>query len=253
MKIVVRQVGEIRPVSTDRICGADRLRNAHVRWMKRSEERIEHEHFCPDEELDHLVSYDFRVRYVRQGSNAVTENLDRSVRHREWKDLNAGDLRWFPVAKGNRATLRLRGPGERAYRIIEDVGKAARKALESVCRTIHLERCVASARDCTNVVEAVRVVGVIVRIQDSVDSIDSGRNELKAKLGRRVDEKPRPLVGFDDRANAVALVSRIGRMTDRAATANLRDTKTRSGAEERQLHSAAPVAAVTRFPLSAGS
>ena len=253
MKIVVRQVREVRALRTDSVCGANGFRDAHVCRMERSEQRIEHEDLRTDEKLDHFVGNYFCVGYVGQGTNTISKDLYRSVGDGEWKHFDAGDLRWFPVAKGNRAPLRLRCSGKRSNRIVEDVGKAACEPLQCVRWTVHLERRVPSARNRADVVEAVRVVGVIMRVEYSVDAIDSCGDELKAKLRGRVDEKSRAFVCFDKRANSVTLVSRIGRVTDSAAAADLRNTKTRSGAEERQLHASAPKATVTRFPLSKGS
>ena len=100
------------------------------------------------------------------------------------------------------------------------------------------ERRVAPHGDRAEVVDAVRVVGVIVREQHRVDAVDAGGDELQPQLRRRVDQQPRAAVRLDDRADARALVARIGRTAHRAAAADLRDAEARAGAEEGELHAA---------------
>jgi hypothetical protein len=53
------------------------------------------------------------------------------------------------------------------------------------------------------------MICVIVRIDHSVDSVDSIRDELKSQLGRRVDQQSRATVRLDNSADAIPLVSRI--------------------------------------------
>jgi hypothetical protein len=86
-----------------------------------------------------------------------------------------------------------------------------------------------------DVVEAVRVIGVVVCEEHGVDVGDPGGDQLQPQLRRRINEQPRPLV-LDHGADPRALVARIGGTAHRAAAADLRNAETRAGAEEGQLH-----------------
>ena len=63
-----------------------------------------------------------------------------------------------------------------------------RQPLERIGRTVHLERHVAAPRDRANVVEPVRMIRVIVSVEDCIDAIYACRNQLKPELRRCIDE-----------------------------------------------------------------
>jgi len=54
-----------------------------------------------------------------------------------------------------------------------------------------------------------RMIRVIVRIDHGIDPVDSIRDELKAKLGRRIDEQSCTAVGFYNCTHPIALVARV--------------------------------------------
>jgi len=56
----------------------------------------------------------------------------------------------------------------------------------------------------------VHVIGVIVREQNRIDTIDSRGDELEPELRWRVDENPRSSVGLYQRADPGSLVPRVG-------------------------------------------
>jgi hypothetical protein len=252
VKVVMREVSQIRALRSDCVRSANSFGNTHVSWMKRAEERVEHENFRSFKQINHIVGNRFRVSYVREASNAIPEYLNRSVWNRKRQHVDARNLGSFPVAKGNRAAFGFGCSWQSADGIVEDVGKPVSQPLEGISGAVHLQRRVTTAGDCAYVVQSVCMIGVIVRVQDGIDTIYSRGNELKPELRRRIDQKPRAFHGFHDRTNPVALVAWIRRVTYGASASNLRDAKTRSGAEESELHADTPKPAVTRFPLSRG-
>ena len=52
------------------------------------------------------------------------------------------------------------------------------------------------------VIDAVNVIGVLVREKHRVDIVDGRRHELQAQLGRGIDQQPGTVTGFDERAAA---------------------------------------------------
>jgi len=91
-------------------------------------------------------------------------------------------------------------------------------------------------RDRAQVIDAVRVIGVLMGERDRIHAVDARRDQLQSQLGRRVYEQPRAPVALDYGADARSFVTRVGRPADLAVTTDLRHTKARSGAEKGQLH-----------------
>jgi hypothetical protein len=54
------------------------------------------------------------------------------------------------------------------------------------------------------------VIGVVVREQDRIDTIDSCRDELQSELWWRIDENSRFSIGLYERADPCSLVPRVG-------------------------------------------
>jgi hypothetical protein len=60
-----------------------------------------------------------------------------------------------------------------------------------------------------DVVNAVHVIGVVVREEDRIDTIDSRRDELQSELRWRIDENSRFSIALNERADPGSLVPRI--------------------------------------------
>ena len=84
------------------------------------------------------------------------------------------------------------------------------------------------------IIEPENVVGVSVCEDSGVRQIDAFADQLKSQLRWRVNQKCAFRSLASDPA-ACAMVSRIGRVTDLAMTANHRDTNAGSGPQEYQV------------------
>ena len=77
------------------------------------------------------------------------------------------------------------------------------------------------------VIDAVSMVGMLVGVEDAVEPIDLGVEELLAQVGRRVDQHPRePAVAaapLDEQRRAPAAVLRIVRIAHAPAQRRPRD------------------------------
>ena len=83
-----------------------------------------------------------------------------------------------------------------------------------------------------------RMIGVVVREEHSIDPVDTGGNQLQPQLRRGVDEYAGAALGLHQRTHPGALVARISRPADRAPAPKLRNAKARSGSEEGQFQRA---------------
>ena len=91
-------------------------------------------------------------------------------------------------------------------------------------------------RERANIVDSVRMIGMIVRVQHCVDPIDSGCYELHPQLGRRVDEEMCIILCLDERADSRSFVTGIGRPANGTAASHLRNAEARARPEECQSH-----------------
>ena len=131
------------------------------------------------------------------------------------------------LARGNRmsSTFGLAGTGKRFDPAVEDVLEALREPLHRVGRSVHVDRRVGSVRKRANIIDPVDVIRVIVRENNRVDAAHTGGDELKTKLGRRIDEDVRAAVRFDQGADSGTLVPGICRSAHLALTSDLGDAK----------------------------
>ena len=81
-----------------------------------------------------------------------------------------------------------------------------------------------------------RMVGVLVRVEDGVNAVDPRGDQLTPEFGWGVDQQADAAVRFDHGADTRAPVARIGRAADRAVASDLRHPEARSGPQERELH-----------------
>ena len=75
-----------------------------------------------------------------------------------------------------------------------------------------------------------RVIGVVVREEHSVDAVNAPCDQLQPQLGGRVDEYSRTTVRLDESADARSLIARIRRTAHRTSTTEHGDAKARAGA-----------------------
>ena len=79
------------------------------------------------------------------------------------------------------------------------------------------------------------MVRMIMGEQDGIHTIDTGGDELNPELRRRIDQKPRAVVRFDDGTDPGAGIARVWRPAYSAVAADLRNPETRSRPEEGEL------------------
>jgi hypothetical protein len=128
-----------------------------------------------------------------------------------------GDRRYIHVsdAKGlacrNRVSppFGLARPGKRTNRVVEDICEAVHHSRDRIWRPIHVDRSIALVRQRANVVNTMDVVRVIVGEENRIHSACARRDELKSKLGRRIDEDVRTSIRFDQSSNAGPLVAGV--------------------------------------------
>jgi hypothetical protein len=158
------------------------------------------------------------------------------VRNGDGGDVHPAELHRLTVLEWPRLSFRLRCPGKGANGVVENVRKPSRETIERFASPVDGKRSTAAHGDGAQIVDPVRVVGVIVGVKHRIDPVHVGRDELHAQLRRRIDEEPRPIVRLDERAYARAPVARIGRAAHLAVTPELRHPKAGAGAEKGELH-----------------
>jgi hypothetical protein len=144
--------------------------------------------------------------------------------------------------------LGLRAPRRRRA-VVEDVAELVLDGAHRRRRAVHRQLPASPLAHGAQVVDAVGVVGVVVRVQHGVQPVDPVRDELDAQLGRRVDQEPRAGVGLDHRADARAPVARVGGAAHPAVAADDGNAERRAGAEEGELHDRARRRVTGRSPL----
>src|SRR6185503_18061808 len=94
VKVVVRQMREIRPLGPDVARSGDRFRNAQMRWMLRPEECVDHQYASSPQERDRVRRERLCVGYIGQRSNPVCKDCDSAVwnGHRHDVDISDAEL-----------------------------------------------------------------------------------------------------------------------------------------------------------------
>jgi hypothetical protein len=205
-------VGEVREpglACADLLCHLDGLRDAEMSRMGFAKERVDYQNGYATKCAQRFVRQLLGVGYVSQVSNPVAVNRDRTVRNRDRHHLDIPNGEALAGAHVMRPALRLARARQRLDRRVEDVGESFGQSLHRVGRTIHVDRRVTTIRKRADIIDAVDMIGVIVREQNCVDSTNIGGDELKTQLGRRVDEDVRSTVCPDQRAHAGTLVPRV--------------------------------------------
>jgi hypothetical protein len=82
-----------------------------------------------------------------------------------------------------------------------------------------------------------RVVCVVVREENRIDTIDTRGNELRPQLRRSVDQQAHALITLYQRSDTTSRIARIRRMANGTTASDLRYSEARSGAEKGELHS----------------
>ncbi len=118
---------------------------------------------------------------------------------------------------------------------LEDIAEAPHQAVHRVIPAIAPHWRSAGVIELAQIVDAVAMVGMVVRPDNRVNPVDMRRQQLVSHIGRCVDQDPRRL-GLDDDRCAAACVARFGRIAIAPVAADPRDTRRRSAAKDDSLH-----------------
>jgi hypothetical protein len=72
------------------------------------------------------------------------------------------------------------------------------------------------------VIDAVTVVGVVVRPEDRVDLVDADRQQLLTQVGRGIDQQARSGLALDQDGDARAAIPRLGGIAQPPVVADAR-------------------------------
>src|SRR5262249_3793543 len=180
VKVVVREMREVRAFRADQRGSADGFGDAQVRGVFRAKQGVDDEDLRASQNVSRLFRKRFRVGDIREWADAVAENVDLSVRDLYRNDVEIRDREVFARLHWTCNCFRLRCSGLRPYGVIKDVAKAARNLLERASGSInrHLGR--TANRERPNVVDAVDVIRVVMRVQHRVDAIDARGHQLQS-------------------------------------------------------------------------
>src|SRR5215218_6281028 len=123
----------------------------------------------------------------------------------------------------------------RQHRIIEDVTEGGSDSLERLSGSVDGQWLRTTNRENPQIVYAIDVVGMLVCIDDRINSGDALREQLQPELRWSIDED----FGTSDVENgagAAAPISRICRAADGTVTPDLRHAEGRTRSEEREAH-----------------
>jgi hypothetical protein len=193
--------------------------------VRRPEERVQHQDGNPSKRANRFIRQLFRIRNVAEPPNAVAVNRSGTMRNGDGCYIGSADAECLTRFNRVSLALGLAGSRQRFDRIIEDVLEAFSESPHRLRRAVHVDRQLAAIRECSRVIDAVHVIGMIVGKQDRANIANASGYELQAELGRSVDENVRSIVRLYKGAYSSPLISRIGRPAHVASTANLGDTK----------------------------
>src|SRR5690242_11221519 len=203
--------------------------------MLRTEECVDHHDLGTAEAFDCAGRNGLGVGDIRERADAIGEDGHWAMWYRHRNDVDVSDRERNVRLDDMSAAFRLRRTGDWAT-VIEDVRELSTQTLERFGGAEHRQGCVAPNRERAKVVDAMRVVGVIVREQHRVDAIDPGSDQLQPQLGGCVDEYSRTTIRLDERADTCSFVARIGGATHFASAAEHGNTEAGAGAEEEEAH-----------------
>ena len=249
----VREMGEPGLARSDSAGRGDRFRDAEMGRMLRAKERVDHENAHAAEFAQSFLRKLLGVGDVSEFTDSVAVNRNRSVRNGDRHHLDIANWKTLAGPDVVRAAFGLARSWKRLGGRVEDVGEPLRESLHRVRRTIHVDRRVAPVREGADVVNAIDVVGVVVREQNGVDSADARGNELQAQLRRGVDEDVRSTVSLDQRSYSGAFVPCVRRSAHIALASDLRDAETGSCPQEGELQTVSTLSRLVVPGMSKGT
>ena len=105
------------------------------------------------------------------------------------------------------------------------------------CVRPHADAAAHVEENATQIVDAVRVVGVVVRVEHAIQGLDARIEQLFAKIRGRIDQHGRTAAfgkAIDQQRTAPPPVLRIGRIAGAPDRPNARNPAGRTGAKQRE-------------------
>ena len=124
MKVVVREMDQIRALGANFRGDTQCFRNAQVRRMLGAKKRVDHKHASAPKSIDGVRWNGLRVCHVRQRTDAISKHRHRAVRNGHRHDLDVADDKCHVGLDDMSSTFWL-GRARNRSTIIEDVGELA--------------------------------------------------------------------------------------------------------------------------------
>ncbi len=229
----VRQMGQVGDARAHRPGHLHGGLDVEMGRMRGAEpQRAQHKGVDALQRAHHVGRHFLRVRDVTQPADAESQRLHVPVWQDERKELVADHADGLPVRDRDEAHPRPR-PAPRRTGVAEDIAETLAQHRAPVRVRVGGQRTRAAHVQRAQIVDAVGVVRVAMRVPHRVHPRQPGAQKLEAQLGRGVDEHDAS-VALQRRSVARASVARILRRAAGTIAAHDRNAERRTGAEEGQ-------------------
>src|SRR5579875_1567701 len=211
----VRQVGALRLELANDI---ERLLQAEVSGVRLETQGIKHQDAQPFQARPALARDLADIRTISYISYPKSQHIEMGVDQRDGRHLLAEDVERLRT-DALEDELGDHASGERIGFWTEGVGRDGTNPTLDFGSAVERDWPAQQARQWPKVVESEQVVRVIVREQHGMDEADTLAEQLQTQLRRRID-KQIALLGTNEHGAAIAMIARIGRLADRAVTAD---------------------------------
>ena len=226
-----------RPARRDPGDECQRLPDIEMRGMRSKTQGVDHQQLHPDQFPDLRVGDRLEIGQVGHAADAVARHLETlGVVPRHGHDSLARDFERpcdvdlvQPDVGCAAVLLLLEGI---VVVLAHDTGRSRRRI--NVHGMNH--RRVIHEIESAHVVDTARMILVLVRQQDRIETAYPRTQHLAAEIGAGIDHEARSAVGLDHRRGAQPLVAAIGRSADFAAASDHRHALGGSRTKNRQFH-----------------
>ena len=236
MRRLVGKMNQVCSLGTDGGGHLHRLGDAEMGRVWPPKQGVEYEDLYAAQPIEGRVGNGLGIRHVPQVPRPIGEHPHRAMRKGDRFDCGITYLHQIAVANGPSVSFGFGRPGKGTHALVEDVRKALRKAGQHLGFGVHGQRILLPNGDGPYVVDAVNVIGMIVREEHRIYPVYAGLYELQSKFGGGVDEEARAAIGLDHRPHTSAPVSHIGGPAHGARTADYGNPEARPGSQKGQLH-----------------
>src|SRR5690606_3311365 len=230
-------MGEVRLLCSQRARGGYRFLHAEVRGVRAAApECVEHEYAHAPQRVERLLVEPFRARDIAQAARAGAEAALGTVCHRDRQQLEAGGDDRLARLELVHLEVGPTGTGWRMVPRIEDVIEAGAHlpGRDRMCEDG--QRPCTLAREHTQVIDAVHVVGMRVREPDRINAANPVPQQLDPQLGWCVDQEC-AAVALEKCGMSRTVVARVARRAGITRAADDGHAERGAGPEKAQSHS----------------